>query len=173
MTEHDALAGVSETLKAVFEAAITNDPAPGLNGMLVDLRSPREMRLDNEALGLSVWLYRVDTAAQPRAMLPTRSPRGEGEAHGMALEAHFLLTPIGEAPGDEQRMLGRVLEVLRDHPVLSGDDLRGALADGQHEARLTIETLTLAESTQLWLAMQEPYRLAVACLARVTPGEAQ
>jgi hypothetical protein len=171
MTEHTVLAGLSETLQGVFEAAITNDPAPGLNAMLVDLRSAREMRLDNEALGLSVWLYRVDTAAQPRGMLPTRAPRGDGEGLGLTLEAHYLLTPMGETPGDEQKMLGRVLEVLRDHPVLSGGDLRGALAAGKHEVRLTIETLTLAESAQLWLAMQEPYRLAVACLARVIPTE--
>jgi hypothetical protein len=141
--------------------------------MLIDLRSPREMRLDNEALGLSVWLYRVDAAAQARGMVPTRAPRGEAESQALAVEAHYLLTPIGETPGDEQQMLGRVLETLHQHPMLRGDELRGGLADGKYEVRLTMETLTLAESTLLWQAMQEPYRLTVACLARVIPVEAQ
>jgi hypothetical protein len=166
MSDHTVLAGVSETLKALFEAAITNDPAPGLNGMQVDQRSPRDMRLDNESLGLSMWLYRVDSAAQPRSMLPSREPASRSSA----LEAHFLLTPIGEEPPSDLAMLGRVLDTVRDHPVLDPAHLKGSLAGSQAEIRLTIETLTLAESTQLWQALQEPYRPAVACLARVVTG---
>lgn len=47
--------------------------------------------------------------------------------------------------------------------MLTGLDLRGGLTG---EVRLSMETLTLDESARLWSALQEPYRLAVAVLAR-------
>jgi hypothetical protein len=79
----------------------------------------------------------------------------------------YTLTPITEEPLEDQAMLGRVLETVRDYPVLSGSELRGAQAAGRHEVRLTLETLSLAESAHLWLALQEPYRPAEACVAPI------
>jgi hypothetical protein len=172
MTDHTLIAAVSATLKALFETAITSHSAPGLNGMLIDLRSPRDMRLDNESLGLSVWLYRVDAHANPRSLVPTRPLLGQPAAVTPLLpELHYLVTPVAASVEDEQAMLGRVLETLRDHPVLTGDALRGALAGSQHEIRLTSEMLTLDETIRLWQALQEPYRTAVACQARLVERE--
>jgi hypothetical protein len=167
MSDHTVLAGLSATLKVLLEGAITNDEAPGLNGMQIDLRSPREMRLDNESLGLSLWLYRVDPVAQQRSMLSTRAATGEVISRAPMVEAHYLLTPIAEDPEGDLAMLGRLLETLQATPVLNGSQLQGALAGTQREVRLMVETLTLAESAHLWQALQEPYRPSVACVARV------
>ena len=165
MPDHTIIAATSATLQGLFEGAITNDPAPALNGLLVDLRSPRDLRLDNDSLGLSVWLYRVDATTDRRSVLPpSLSPGARRAEAALALELHYLITPIAAEPEDEQAVLGRVLETLRDHPVLTGPDLPGPLAYG--EVRLSLETLTLEESTRLFAALQEPYRLAVAVLAR-------
>lgn len=170
MTDHTIIAATSVALVALLEGAITHDAAPALSGLPVDLRSPREMALDGDGLGVSVWLYRVDTTADRRAVMP--APRLPGQlrgGEGLAFELHYLITPIAAEPAAEQLALGRVLETLRDHPVLTGPDLRGGLTG---EIRLSVETLTLEESTRLWTALQEPYRLAVAVLARPLAVEA-
>jgi hypothetical protein len=164
MSDHMLLAGLAQSVQALFADAITSDPAPGLHGVPVDLRSPREARPDGSAL--SLWLYRVDAVAASRAMLPTRAPSGDGPDRGLPLDAHFLITPLAP-PEQAHLLLGKALETLRGHPLLAGADLRGALAGGGYQLRLTLETLTLGESAQLWLALQEPQRLAVACVARL------
>lgn len=168
MADHTIIAGASASLRALLEGTITHDLAPALNGLLIDLRSPRDLRLDNDGLGLSVWLYRVDATTDRRTVMPAPVLPGQRRGgEGLALELHYLITPVAAGPEDEQAVLGRVLETLRDYPVLTGPDLRGGLTG---EVRLSLETLTLDESTRLWAALQEPYRLAVAVLARpLTP----
>lgn len=164
MADHTIIAATSASLQALFEGTITNDPAPALSGLLVDLRSPRDVRLDNDGLGLSVWLYRVDVTTDRRTVLPAPPLPGQRRSgDGLAFELHYLITPIAAGPEDEQTVLGCVLETLRAYPVLTGPDLRGGLTG---EVRLSLETLTLEDSARLWTALLEPYRLAVAVLAR-------
>jgi hypothetical protein len=155
MSDHTIIAATSASLQALFEAAITHAPEPALNGLMIDLRAP------SDAMGLSVWLYRVDTALDRRTVLPTPGQRRPSEAQ--VFELHYLLTPNTAGPEDEQAVLGRVLETLREHPVLTGDELAVGLTG---EIRLSLETLTLDEMTRLWQALGVPYRLAVALLAR-------
>jgi hypothetical protein len=161
MSDHTTIAATSATLQALFERTITNDPTPALNGLLIDLRAP------SDAFGLSVWLYRVDSAVDRRTVLPTPGAGGPRRGDVQVFELHYLLTPNTAGPEDEQTVLGRVLETLRAHPVLSGDELRGLSG----EVRLSLETLTLEEMTRLWAALQQPYRLAVALLARPLADE--
>ncbi|MCC7361140.1 MAG: DUF4255 domain-containing protein [Anaerolineales bacterium] len=165
--DHTTITATSATLQALFEGTITNAPEQGLAGLPIELRSPRAVRLDGDGLGLSVWLYRVEAASDRRTVMsaPGAAQRGDG----LALELHYLLTPFAATPEDEQTVLARVLETLRDDPVLAGDQLFGGLTG---EVRLSLEALTLEESLRLFTALQEPYRAAVALLARPRPLDA-
>ena len=58
MSDFNVIRGVSRTLRGLLEDHITNDGYPALNGVPIDLRSPREMRDNANAQGISVWLYR-------------------------------------------------------------------------------------------------------------------
>ena len=163
--DHTTIAATSATLQALFEGTLTNAPEHGLTGLPIDLRSPRDVRLDGDGLGLSVWLHRVEATTDRRTVLPAPGAR-RGE--GLALELHYLITPFADNPEAEHTALARVLETLRDYPVLTGDDLFGGLTG---ELRLSLETLTLDESLRLWTALQEPYHAAVAVQARPLPLE--
>jgi uncharacterized protein DUF4255 len=59
MSDYTVIRAVSLSLRQVLRNAITNDSDPQLNGVEIDLRSPKEMREDNNATGVSFWLYRV------------------------------------------------------------------------------------------------------------------
>jgi hypothetical protein len=164
--DHTTIAATSATLQALFEGTITHAPEPELNGVLIELRSPRAVLGEDEGRSLVVWLHRVEAAHDRRTVMPAP---GQPRADGLALELHYLITPIGGTPEDEQTVLARVLETLRDYPVLTGDNLVGGLTG---ELRLSLETLTLEESLRLWTALQAPYRAAVAVLARPLPRDA-
>jgi len=57
MTDYATIRGVSLSLKDLFKEHITDDPDATLNGVPVDLRSPRELELATVTDAVSVWLY--------------------------------------------------------------------------------------------------------------------
>lgn len=58
---------------------------------------------------------------------------------------------------NEQRILGRVLQILMDFPVLS----ENLAEEDEMEATVTIQTMSFEEKTKLWSVMNIPYQLAV------------
>jgi hypothetical protein len=93
MSDFTTIRAVTKTLEAVLKDSITNNPDPQLNGVKVDLRSPKEMR-ENKANGVSLWLYRV---MRDGDMLnhPARRIAPNQLAHqSLPLHLHYLITPV-------------------------------------------------------------------------------
>jgi hypothetical protein len=85
----------------------------------------------------------------------------------MALLLRYLLTPWGGDRLTEHRMLARAMQVLYDHAILSGPDLRGNLAGTDQALKITLSPLTLDERSRVWFAVQRPYRLSASYEVRV------
>ncbi|MFQ5813114.1 MAG: DUF4255 domain-containing protein [Anaerolineae bacterium] len=167
MSEFTAIRAVSLTLRALLEEHITNSTDPQLAGVAIDLRSPKEMREANEAMGISLWLYRVTRNGHTLNQPPERIAPNQLKPHPLPVNLYYLVTPITQNPEDEQALLGRVLQVLNDHVILRGSDLRDTLQGGTEELRLTLETLSLEELTRVWDALKESYQLSVPYLVQV------
>ena len=167
MSDFTAISSVTQTLKEMLETYITNSSEPLLSGVPIDLRTPREMREAPNAFGVSLWLYRVgrhgDLVNQP----PKRSAPGKILHRSLPIDLYYLVTPISKEPKDEQSLMGRVLQVFNDHPVLRGSDLRDDLKGSGEELRVIMDALTLQEISQVWWALQESYQLSVAYLVQV------
>lgn len=183
---HTALRATSITLSDFVRRELIADAAlaaffdPALGGtMIVTLNNPEEMRTNNVE-GLSVWLYRVErddqllnappARPQPNRVLPTPLP----------LRLHYLLTPVvtidpafpAVSPGLEQELLGKVLQLLYQRPVLRGADLRDTLTGSEERLTLRLEPMSLEEITRVWHALQRPYQLSLSyevTLAMIAP----
>lgn len=160
MSEFTAIRGVSRTLQALLREHITNDPDPQLNGVPVDLRSPKEMR-EADDTGVSLWLYMVRRNEfllnqKPQRVIPAQLPH-----QPLPMNLYFLVTPLMDQPDDEQALIGRVLQTFNDHYTLRGADLQDSLQGEVEELRVTLEQLTLEELTRVWYSLQEPYQLSV------------
>jgi hypothetical protein len=59
MSDFTAVGAVTESLLGILQDGVTNSADPQLNGVPIDLRSPKEMREDNHATRISFWLYRI------------------------------------------------------------------------------------------------------------------
>ncbi len=171
MLDFTVIAAVSQTLSALLEANLTQSSTPPLSGVPIDLRSPRELRAGYAVLpaaAVSVWLYRV----VPNSALMTRRPAGFGQmavpVPALTPDLYYLLTPLSPSPLDQQILLGRMLETFHDHPVLSGDDLRGCLAGTGAQLRSTLEPLSLEELRAVWSAIQEPFQLSLSYHVQIT-----
>jgi hypothetical protein len=154
MSDYTAIQAVSQTLEELIEANLPS------TGPVVHLASPKEMQ-QNTQTGISLWLYRITRNEHLLNQPATRPSPGQMERHCLPVNLHYLMTPILTDPGDEQRFLGRILQILNDHPILRGSDLRGDLQGGDEELRVTLETLTLEELTRIWAALQEPYQASL------------
>ncbi len=162
MSEFTAIRAVSRTLKALLEEHITNSTDPQLIGTQIHLRSPKEMRNNNDGLqGISLWLYRVARDGYTLNLPPGRIAPDQLGSHPIPVHLYYLVTPIMTAPEDEQILLGKVLQAVNDHAILQGTDLQGDLEGSTVAFRLTLETLTLEELTRVWHALQESYQLSV------------
>lgn len=165
---------VTRTLTALLTDHLVADPVlqprfdPGLGGtMRVSARTPSEMDSATQS-GLSLWLYRIardpDLVNQP----PRRIGFDRIERPDLPLRLHYLCTPVvnedievGNDPGLEQFIIGKVLQTFHDHPQLAGADLRGDLVGSGQVLSARLESLELEEITRVWDALGTTYQLGV------------
>jgi hypothetical protein len=169
---YTSLASISETLRQFLHNGMLADVGPsGLAAffaggpMLVSLHTPQEMATLQQQ-GLSVWLYRVvrDEARLNDAPIARPLPGGRVEIvpPPLPLRLHYLVTPISDdSPDTEQRILGRVMQLLHSMPILSGAVLRGDLAGTDGEVHTRLEALSLEEIARVWEALEGSYQLSV------------
>jgi hypothetical protein len=169
---YQALHATSVTLQQYVLGQILADSFLGgptapfiTRGMVVSLQTPSEM---NEAgrEGLSVWLYRVVRDEQrlndpPRRLNPTTVMPVP-----LPVRLHYLVTPITSRqnlgdPDTEQYLLGKVMQCLHSHPVMSGADLQSELAGTDAQLHVRLESLDLDEITRVWDALDGSYQLSV------------
>jgi hypothetical protein len=70
---------------------------------------------------------------------------------------------MGNDAETEQQLLGKVLQVFYDQPILRGSTLQGGLDPTTVELRVLLETLSLEEITRVWYALSSDtgYQLCV------------
>lgn len=162
---YQALRATSETLKRFLDNQVA---LRGLSSPAVSLSTPTEMDQASVS-GLSVWLYRVvrdenwlnnpsifaDPTHERRAPLPTR--------------LHYLITPLGLSVEVEQELLGVVMQVFHDQPIVRGTDLAGAFVGSSLELTVRLEQLSLEEISRVWEALASPYQLSLSYEVSVVP----
>jgi hypothetical protein len=160
------------TLTELLTSQFTADPLLGTRfggggNMEVYARTPEEMaELDNT--GLSVWLYRIARDPDSLNMPPRRISADTFEYRPLPLRLHYLMTPVvnrnnddGNSPGIEQLIIGKVLQVFHDTPLVKGALLRGDLIDSDATLGIRLEPLGLEEITRVWDALESSYQLCV------------
>lgn len=166
MSDFTSIRAVSLTLQTLLERYITNLTDPQLAGVTIDLRSPKEMREDQDS-GISLWLYRVTRNPDTLNHRPPRRTPEEQLAYPIPVDLFYLVTPLVATPEDEQALLGKVLQVFNDHAIVRGSDLQDTLQGGSEELRINLETLSLEEISRIWDALKEPYALSVCYLVQL------
>jgi Pvc16 N-terminal domain len=159
MSAYTAIRAASLTLQKVLQDAINTEfPTTPPN---VSLKTPKEMKTST---GVSLWLYRVIrdeflTNQPPERISPTQQRRTP-----LPVRLHYLVTPLmGNDAETEQQLLGKVLQVFYDQPILRGNTLQGGLDPTTVELRVLLETLSLEEITRVWYALSSDtgYQLCV------------
>lgn len=148
--------------------------APGIDLGLTDaltnilLTAPGE---DGENGVASLYLYHVELERHLRNQrpLPDREDPSLQRRPPLPLQLRYLLTPTTSTPTNDHLILGRVLQHFHDRPVVPvpGAPPRDSFGGASPELRVLPETPTVEQLTQVWNALNEPFRLSVVLLVEV------
>jgi hypothetical protein len=172
VSHYKVIADVGQTLVNLIWEAINNDQdlkdlinSPNL----ISLESPAEHQENNDQALLSVYLYRITEDPFLKNQPSVEGTGGRIRKAPMALDLYYLITPLLKAPRDQQIVLGKVMQIFYDRPMLDGPETGGtALADSGEVVRIVFNAVPLQEVSWVWQALETPYRLSVSYAVRVT-----
>ena len=166
MSTGQAIEAVTLTVRNLL-STVTNN---------VTVRPPDRARegQDNGAQ-LNVFLYEVaHNPALRNFEPPTQAQGGSGLQAPLALGLRYLVTAYSDDPNRaaDHDLLGRAMQQLHEHPVLSRTRLEGVLGAANvhlqlERVRFTPIQLSSEEVSKLWTSFQTNYRLSVAYEASV------
>jgi hypothetical protein len=169
MSDYMVLAAAGESLLNVLWEEIQNDPA--INALInsaaqISLQSPYDLR-DNDAVRLSIYLYRIVEDPHTKNQYPVRGNGDRLRKPPLTLDLYYMVTPLVGLPREQHIVLGKVMQVLYDRAILQGLDLVGTLANSAAELRVILNSVNLEENTRVWQALEMSYRLSVCYIVRV------
>lgn len=178
MSNHLAVAAVTASLMRYLQGAVGADVG---NAVVTAVR-PDGPNSGAPEVGVNIFLYQATpNVAWRNQDLPTRRPDGSlNQRPQIALDLHYLLTFYGdETLLEPQRILGSTVRALHTCPLLTRQEIRGAvaanaflagadLADEIETVKFTPQPLTLEELSKLWSVLfQTTYTLSMAYDASV------
>jgi Pvc16 N-terminal domain len=167
MSRYDALGAVGRTLQGVLTRELAESPDFVSSPVLISHASPKSLPATPTQSTISLWLYRVDRnpdfVNQPRARAADDLLRRQP----VPVDLHYLVTVAATTEALEQRILGRVIQLLHDRAVIRGGMLDPGLTDEPRELRVDLENLSLDDLSRIWSALSAAYRLSVGYQVRV------
>jgi hypothetical protein len=180
MPDYDSIAATGRSvvrlLNHCFSETQTSDaePHPVFNNTRATLirtedLQPGTVNEDAAMLGpraVSILFYRVDIDRSMRAPWSAVG-HDEGRAH-LPLGLHFLLTPWAENAEYELLLLGRAMQCLEIHPILTGPllDPVGSWEPGD-AIQITVADMTTEDVMRTFDSLPVDFKLSVPYVARV------
>ena len=130
------------------------------------IQSPESIALGiptdkNADFQLGLYLYDVQELREYRQMDPIRLRGTQSQYPPKPLTLYYALyvntkSQLTSNAENEQRILGRALQVLMDHAILY--DVEG---EEETSASITILPLSFEEKTKIWSVLNVPYQLGI------------
>lgn len=171
MSDYKAIAAVGETLISFLKDKIKELSSSSDS---IVLASPREA-MEIGGISLSLFLYQI----LENIYLKNREPKVTGSScfsfPSVALDLYYMMTayPNGNGSHTEKtlqahRLMGRVVQVLNENPILTGSILKGGL-DPDEELHVTIASSTLDDLTKIWGTFQNNSSFLPSVCYLITP----
>jgi Pvc16 N-terminal domain len=169
----DVISAVSATLESRLTAGLKilggqNPPVAQLH----DLVTP----VTEDPPTVTLFLYQIleDPSVRNRAGTQ-RIVNGEAlrRRQPLGLRLQYMITAWGGDRHTEQRMLGRVLQVLYDDAILEGLDLAAGLAGSDEQIDVSLSPIELEDRARVWSAIGQTYRLSINYQVRVVRVNAE
>jgi len=125
------------------------------NPRQINHRSPKEAQ--NESTQISIFLYNVTELPSMRNLQQT----AQNPPTLLYLNLRYLITPLTQNAENDQIILGKIMQLLSETPILRGSDLQGSLRESGDELKIILDPLTADDLNKLWTMFQMPYKLCI------------
>jgi hypothetical protein len=172
MSQTMAIAGVTMTLRSLFEAAFASEGQASSRGevLITTLPVDRARSVHHRSqLNLALATVVENAAMRNTVGLGSRGGQATGAPNPQAMDLLYLVTAYG--PDDDevgaQRVLGVALRAVHQQPVLPAVDLDALFPDTGatgtlEQVRVSQAPLSREQIVAWWLACHTPYRLSAA-----------
>ncbi len=166
MSNYTVIGDVSETLQKLLE----DDPWTGISPKpMISLKSPKEIINEsgnpNKVL---IFLYQITENIFLRNERTQIIDNNRILQPPLFLELFYIVTTYSNDAAQEKYILGKVMQIFFNNPVLSGSILQGSLSGSNNEIKIIFNPLSLDDLTKIWGTFQDvPYKLSVSYM--VTP----
>lgn len=178
MAQHAGLAAVGRSIERLVGASFREDDPldpPGPTRAVLVRTEDFDKANVAAAIGppaLSIFFYRVDFNKTMRAAWSSVG-HVEGRVH-LPLDLHFLITPWALNAEDELRILGRAMDCLERHPILSGPVLHPSGGFAPNETlQVVLEDVSTEAVMRTFDSLPTEYKLSVPYIARVARIDAR
>lgn len=170
MATYRAIRATCEAVMRLLEQ--TWDQATLFNGANLDFMVYHTQQFQQRPVrtGVSLFLYNVSINTTQRIPPGRPRPNGDPRPPQLPLDLHFLLTPWADEASLQQDILGWMMRVLEDNPVLSVGVLNTP-SDTSFGPDETVEViggfLTIEDMLRIWDGIPGDFQLSVPYTARV------
>ena len=160
MADYTALVEAGNALVELLRDNLTPEPVD--NRETIALCSPHE----SENNQLTLYLYHVEEEARNLSAGYYQADRDNQRRMPAQFALRYLVTAHSKAPvqmreADQSRILGAVLQTLRDNPVIPLQYLDGSLAEEGADLHVTVENTPLEQLLKIWNNNSKEYKLSI------------
>ena len=159
MSSYNNLNSVSKTLASRIWNGIKDDKQIktiiNSEKQIIHL-SPKDAQ--TESAQVSVFLYNITELSSMRNQQQTTPNPSKPPLY---LNLHYLITPLTLNVENDQIVLGKIMQLFSETPVLRGSDLQGSLSETGDDLRITLDALAADDLNKLWTMFSTPYKLCV------------
>lgn len=168
MGKHTVIQEVGNALVDLLRANLSPDTVS--NPDAIGLCSPDDR--GDTVLGLH--LYDIRENEEIRVNERVNLDAGRQKPPAAYLTLHYMITAYSQADvkfraGEDHKILGRVVQVFHDNPVLSAATLAPVRQAGAMNVRIRMQSLAVEEKQRLWNYPNRPYRVSL--FYKVSPVE--
>jgi len=160
MADYTGFVEASEAFVEFLREHLT--PEPISKRELISLCSPHE----SENNQLTVFLYHIEEDAVNNSAAYAIYPGDVAKPNPTRYHMNLLVTAHSKAPSqlkeaDQHRMIGAVIQVMKDNPVLDRKFVSGSLLDYNEELHISIERVNFDQMIKIWNNTTSPYKLSI------------
>jgi hypothetical protein len=165
MSSFEVLNDIGNTLAAMIknEAAGLETVTPFPEALL---ETPSRKHSDQQNPNtLSLFLFQISENTYLKnedARNFNSSPEGTLRFPPLALDLLYLVTVISDSDDHEKRILGTIMQIFHNNPVIPPKYFQGVLKGTNEEIRITFHSFSIDDLTKIWNTFEESqYRLSV------------
>lgn len=160
MKDGNSISLISRGITDLLIRHLVPNTLPGTEA--IGLCSPSE----HGDMNLTVYLYDIKENEEMREPGMVFYDASHLQQPPMYLNLYYMITAFSEGgvhyrQEEEQRILGKVMQVLYDNPVLDSETLQPTESAAEFDFRILYQNMSMEEKTKIWNQAGMPYKLSL------------